>query len=74
MLEVEVHFWRDSACGVGHKEDIDCNLWSTSKGGEPGTGATRRPCGAVNKTNMTGRRMSGSDASVMIIKVYDSSS
>jgi len=36
MLEVEVHFWRDSACGVGHKEDIDCNLWSTSKGGRAG--------------------------------------
>lgn len=36
MLEVEVHFWLDSACGVGHKEDIDCNLWSTSKGGRAG--------------------------------------
>jgi len=45
-----------------------------SEGQEGHGGPTQRPCGGVNKTNMTGQRMSGNDVSVMIIKLYDSSS
>jgi len=74
MLDVEVHFWPDRFCGETKRTlTATSGAWKRvdSEGQE---GPTQRPCGGVNKTNMTGQRMSGNDVSVMIIKLYDSSS